>query len=148
MRIYLLFFVLIGCGVAPARSPQKIVVNPDDPSSGYYLAIAPATDKINAVLVLVDGFNGTPESVLQETKIPVTAAANGYLVIVAAMGPKIYADSIVVNKLNLLMNDVKKRYKVSADQFLLGGFSAGGTIALRYTELAKEAPEKTSLSNG
>lgn len=145
MRCTLLLFILIGCSTAPAQLPQKIVVNPDDPSSGYYLAIKPSTGNITAVLVLLDGFNGNPESVLQETKLPVTAAANGYLTIVAAMGPKIYADSTVVSKLNLLMNDVKQRFEVTADQFLIGGFSAGGTIALRYAELATEIPGKTVI---
>ncbi|WP_336518236.1 hypothetical protein [Pollutibacter soli] len=144
-RLVVLFLILTGCHSSPAQSPKKISVNHNDPASGYYLVIKPATDKIKGVLVLLDGFNGNPESVLQETKLPVTAAANGYLTIVAAMGPKMYADSTVVSKLNLLMDDVKKRFKVNADQFLIGGFSAGGTIALRYAELAKEMPEKTTV---
>ena len=75
-----------------------------------------------------------------ETMLPNTASANGILTITASMGQEIYADSVMIGKLNLLLRNIIQRYKVAPDKFELGGFSAGGTISLRYVELCKESP--------
>ncbi|HYE55351.1 MAG TPA: hypothetical protein VD996_10920, partial [Chitinophagaceae bacterium] len=61
---------------------------------------------------------------------------------------KIYADSAVIGKLNRILRDVIQRYKVRPDQFVMGGFSAGGTIALRYVELCKESPSRYPVNPG
>jgi pimeloyl-ACP methyl ester carboxylesterase len=55
-------------------------------------------------------------------------------------GAKLYADVHLRPKINRVLTDVLKRYAVKADQFVLGGFSAGGTVALRYTELCHQWP--------
>jgi hypothetical protein len=123
-----------------AQNYEKVVVNAKDSTSGYYLAVKPPTSSISGVLVLLDGFGGAAESIPVESMLPNIAYANGILTVAAAMGQKIYADSAVIGKLNLLLKDVIKRYNVAPDKFVIGGFSAGGTIALRYVELCKESP--------
>jgi dienelactone hydrolase len=144
MKYYVLscIYLFFTTSNVAAQQYQKVVVNEKDNTSGYYLAYKPTTDTISSVLFLLDGFGGAPESIQVESKLPNIAAANGILTIAASMGPKIYADSNVINKLNLLLQDVMQRYHVSRDKFVLGGFSAGGTIALRYVELCKEFPSK------
>jgi pimeloyl-ACP methyl ester carboxylesterase len=129
-----------------AQNYEKVVVNAKDSTSGYYLAVNPASNTINCVLFLLDGFGGSPESILVESKLPSIAYANGILTVAASMGQKIYADSAVIGKLNLLLQDVVQRYHVNRDKFVLGGFSAGGTIALRYVELCKENPLKYPIN--
>jgi pimeloyl-ACP methyl ester carboxylesterase len=123
-----------------AQSIEKIIVNQKDSLTGYYLAIQPASHTISNVLVMLPGYAQTPESIFPETKLHNVAYVNNILVIAVAEGPKIYADSAVVPKLNQVFKDVISRYGVRPDQFVLGGFSAGGTIALRYAELCKESP--------
>lgn len=127
---------------AAAQNHEKIVVNPKDTVSGYYLSVKPPTNTTEGVLVLLDGFGGRAESIFVESMLPNVAYANGILTVAAAMGNKIYADSAVIGKLNLLLKDVIQRYNVPANKFVVGGFSAGGTIALRYVELCKESPSK------
>jgi hypothetical protein len=134
--------IIVTCSNILAQQYQKVLVNPADSISGYYLAAMPASKQIDAVLFLLDGFGGSAEGVFSESKLPNAAYGNNVLTISACMGQKIYADSAVINKLNLLLSDIKKRFTVGADQFVIGGFSAGGTITLRYTELCKEWPTK------
>jgi pimeloyl-ACP methyl ester carboxylesterase len=121
-------------------------VNVKDTVSGYYLSVKPPTNTVNGVLVLLDGFGGRAESVFVESMLPNVAYANDILTVAVAMGEKIYADSVVIGKLNLLLRDAIKRYKVPPDKFVIGGFSAGGTIALRYAELCKESPSKYPIN--
>lgn len=133
------FFVLISVA-ASAQNYEKIVVNPRDTISGYYLSVTPQTKNIKGVLVLLDGFGGSAESIFPETKLQNVAYVNDILTVAIAMGNKIYADSIVIENLNILLKDVVKRYKIQPDKFVIGGFSAGGTISLRYVERCKETP--------
>jgi len=55
---------------------------------------------------------------------------------------KLTADSTLRRKINLVLNHVIEETKVEKDRFVLGGFSAGGAIALRYTELCYQFPDK------
>ncbi len=137
---FVLFCLLPFTEACRAQSVKKIVVDESDAASGYYLAVEPATNPLTGVLVLLPGYAQAPESVFPETKLPNVAYANNLLVVAVAGGAKLYADSTLTPRLNRVFRDIIKRYHVKPDQFVLGGFSAGGTIALRYTELCYELP--------
>lgn len=111
-----------------------------DPSilDGYYLVVKPNTDEFNGVLVLLPGFGQNAESIFPESKLHNVAYVNGMLTIAIAGGRKLYADESVIEKLNQALDHVKKNYSVSADQFVIGGYSAGGTISLRYAEYCNQ----------
>jgi pimeloyl-ACP methyl ester carboxylesterase len=121
---------------------QSIIVDGKDSISGYYLTIPPESGDIRGVVVLLPGFGQRAESVLPETKLHTTARDNGLLTIIWAAGPKLYADQPVQAKLTAVLEHVVNRYKVDREDFILGGYSAGGAIALRYTELCRQFPEK------
>lgn len=125
-----------------AQSVKKIVVNEKEFFSGYYLAVEPESDSIAGVLVLLAGFGQRAEDIFPETKLPQTASANHILTIAFAGGNKLYADSMTQSNLNAVLEDVLDTYKVDSNKFVLGGFSAGGMIALRYVELCNEFPDK------
>lgn len=122
--------------------PEKIVVDSTDSVSGYYLAVRPEGREIRGAMILLNGFGSPAEKIFPETRLPETAARAGMLTVCMAMGNKLYADSVVEQRLNALLGDVSRRYGVKPDAFVLGGFSAGGAIALRYTELCVEHPGK------
>lgn len=111
-----------------------------DPSilDSYYLAVKPTTDELNGVLVLLPGFGQDAESIFPESKLHNVAYANGILTIAIAGGRKLYADESVIEKLNQALEHVKTNYNVSANQFVIGGYSAGGTISLRYAEYCNQ----------
>ncbi|MBS1772688.1 MAG: alpha/beta hydrolase [Bacteroidetes bacterium] len=126
---------------ANAQEPQRIDVNPVEEISGHYLAIVP-NGEIKAVLVLLAGYSQGPENTLPETKLDSLAYDNNILTISFAAGYEVYARERVVNNLTAVLKDVVKRYKVDPSKFVLGGFSAGGTIALRYVELCNQYPDR------
>lgn len=135
-------YLVLFANAAVAQNYEKIIVDARDSVSGYYLAVGPPGPGITGVLVLLDGFGGRPEGIMVESMLPQVAYANNILTVAAGMGEKIYADSSVISKLNAITRDVIRRYGVAADKFVIGGFSAGGTISLRYAELCKENPSK------
>lgn len=143
--IILCFSMLIFKGIL-AQSVKKIVLDKDDERSGYYLAVEPQQeDTIKGVLLLFSGFGQYPESALPETKLHNVASANNILTIFFAGGDKLYVDSITLFKTNRLIQDVLTRYKIAKDKFVLGGYSAGGMLAMRYVELCNEFPNKFAI---
>lgn len=120
---------------------KKIVLDSSDIQSGHYLVVEPENkENISAVLVLLAGFGQIPENTPPETKLHKVAYANNILTVFYAGGNKLYADSITVVKLNTVIKDVIQRFKVKSNSFVLGGFSAGGMIVMRYVELCNEFP--------
>lgn len=143
MKQVFLFLLFVATGyVARAQNIEKIVVDSTADVAGYYLVVKPPTSDIQGVLVLLDGFGGRAEQIFPETKLHNAAYKNGILTVGLAQGNKVGADSVVVAHMNAVFKDIIGRYKVGPDAFILGGFSAGGTIALRYTQLCKENPEQ------
>jgi hypothetical protein len=118
------------------------VFNQKDSTNSYYLVIKPKSDSIAGALVLFSGFGQKAESIFPETKLDSVAYANNILTIAVAGGNKLYADSTVQSKLTAVFKDIIKNYKINPDRFVLGGYSAGGMIVLRYVELCNEFPDK------
>lgn len=126
-----------------SQTIKRIDLDQNDFYSGHYLVVEPEdTNKISGVLVLLAGFGQIPENTPPETKLHNVAFANNILTIFYAGGNKLYADSITQVKLTKIIKDVLTRYKVKSTNFILGGYSAGGMIAMRYVELCNEFPEK------
>lgn len=125
---------------------EKIVLDAQDPISGYYLAVPPKSGNIKGVLVLLPGFGQLAEAVLPDTDLDNEAYQNDLLTICFSMRTKLYADKITRQKLTTVLKDVLERYKTDRDKFVLGGFSAGGNIVLRYTELCKEFPDQYPIN--
>ena len=125
-----------------AQSLEKIVVDQKDEYCGYYYAVQPASDSIVGVLVLLAGFGQHAEDTPPETKLHNVAYSNNILTVFYAAGNKLYTDSITQYKLSKVIQDILTRYPVKANSFVLGGFSAGGMVAMRYTELCIAYPDK------
>lgn len=140
LTLFAFFISLISCS---AQETQRVELDftLDNQSKGYYLAIVPE-GKIEGTLVLLGGYGDVPESVLRETKIHEVAQKNNLLTVVLSIGARMYPDERTLNAINSYLADTIKRYHVSKETFVMGGMSAGGTVALRYTELCYEFPGK------
>ncbi len=139
----ILTILIFACADTYSQSIKKITIDENDFFSGHYLIVEPESiDSISGVLVLLAGFGQIPEDTPSETKLHHIAFENNILTIFYAAGNKLYADSITQLKLTRVLEDVLKRYKVKSNTFILGGFSAGGMIAMRYVELCNEFPDR------
>lgn len=138
--LVIVMILFINSQISFAQLLQKIELDTSDFYCGHYLAVVPQSDSISGVLVLLSGFGQRAEDTPPETKLHNVAYLNNILTIFYAAGNKLYADSSTRVKLNRVMRDVMTRYKVGKNSFVLGGFSAGGMIALRYVELCNEFP--------
>lgn len=120
---------------------EKIAFDVKDSTDGYYLAIQPLSKNIKGVVVLLTSFI-PPQSLLHETKLQNVAYVNDILTIVASTKQKLYADSSAINRINIILKDVTKRFSADTSKFTLAGYDEAGNIALRYTELTYENPSQ------
>lgn len=121
-------------------SAQKIaytLTNPGDTTKNYYLTVHPEGE-VKGFLLLLPGFGESPKQVLIESDLYTHASKAGYLIIIPALGDRsfFYIDNESHEKLNQLLNEVFKKYKLDQKPFFIGGFSFGGTMALQYAQRA------------
>ena len=137
----ILFFILLINNFLFCQSIKKIFLNEKDSLSDYYLALEPQ-DTVKGVLFLLSGFGQNAETIFPESKLFNVAYANRILTIAWGAGNKLYADSIVETQLTTIFKVIINKYKINSDKFVLGGYSAGGMIAMRYVELCNEFSDK------
>lgn len=129
---------------AAGQNYEKVIYG-DSTNQEYFLVVPPKSNKLLGALVLLPGFGQKAESIFPETKIHNTAYNNGILTIAIAGGRKLYLDDAVKERLDKALEYVKNRYDLTPDQFVIGGFSAGGTISLRYAEYCFESTAKSPV---
>ncbi len=133
--IFTLFIFI--CGSSSAQKFEKYIVDKADKTYGYYLAQEPE-GSIKSTLILFPGFSQKAESIPNETELDEVAYANNILVILISTGNKLYADDMMLDKINNILNDVKQKFSIDSQKVCVGGFSAGGTVAMRYVEKSIE----------
>jgi hypothetical protein len=111
----------------------------------FYYSLLPQ-NKIVGALVLMPSTWERPESVITNNKkLSQLAADNGLVVIVPSSNMHICLDQPVTDFLNGVFNEAILKYKIPKDKFILGGFSLGGIVTLRYAELAFTDNTKTAI---
>ena len=139
-------FTLLTLSSVLGQNFEKVVFNDKD-ADDYYIQLKPPTGKINGALILLPGYAEKAESVFPSSNLFNTAYANDIWTIAIAGGEKIYADEKVIDKLNRGLADfIKRNPNVPKDKFVIGGFSAGGTICLRYAEYSIKNPSNTPIT--
>ncbi|MEQ8473273.1 MAG: hypothetical protein RIC35_18905 [Marinoscillum sp.] len=105
-----------------------------------YTAVAPPANA-KGMIVFLPGFNQPIEDLLKETAFQNLAYIHGLATIFIPIGPKLFADRSVVKLLNEAINTAMAKYNIPKDKVIIGGFSAGGTIALRYSQFCIKYPD-------
>lgn len=128
---------------ANAQSPEKTYLNPADSSLNYYITYKPQ-GPVKAWLLLLTSFGETPEMAAGETDIHQKAAALGIMTIYASLQEgrqSFFIDSRSQATLDGLIPQLQQKYQLQKLPFYLGGFSLGGSGAVRYAERAYSNPQ-------
>lgn len=110
--------------------------NSKDSTTNYYMTIK-SVGPPKGLLVLLPGYGELPEYVYNETNIPKEAARRGLLTIVVTLQQgfqSFYIDDTSQQTLVDVIREVQAKYKVERKKLYVGGFSLGGSGAVRYAE--------------
>ena len=142
--LLLCLFLVESCAQPKASDEltvEKIIIDEADEHFGYYMSVKPKGE-IKAVMVLFPGFGQKSEDIFRDTDLHKVAYENGIMTVGFSGKMRFSADDWIQEKLSNVLKDVKEKTEVAEDNFFLGGFSAGGVIALRYAELCYEFQDK------
>jgi hypothetical protein len=108
---------------------------PNKPTSelAFYL-LAARQPAPRGVLLLLPGFGGKANHVFAETALGREAALAGFVTVVPTLNNRLYLDSAGAHLLDEVLRRVTQQYPTVGRTLFLGGFSAGGHIALAYAE--------------
>jgi hypothetical protein len=118
---------------------ETVFLNEKDSSSNMYVAVFPKGEIIKSFMILLDGFGNSPHSALSQTEIPTFAAKAGMLTIMPVLktGSTYWgSDSASQKSLKEMIDFIVTKYRLNDKDFYIGGFSIGGTCAVKYVELS------------
>lgn len=138
----LLVLTLFTSIISNGQKIETVYLNAKDSTSDMYIAVAPENGQAKSFMVLLDGFGNSPKDVLFQTDIPKYASQQGILTIIPILktGPTYFgSDSASQQSLKEIISLVVTKYDLNGKDFYIGGFSIGGTCAVKYAELSVQA---------
>ena len=142
--IYLFPFLLITPAIWAQKSSKKddlkfeqIFLDPEDQMHMHYLIIYPKTESYKGYVLLFPGFGEYPAQVVQETQLPIDLANAGYLTIIPTLqngSLSFGVDSASVATIHQIHQDVLSKNKLTNTPLILGGFSIGGSAAVKFAQ--------------
>ncbi len=138
-KIKLLILTLFICFISYGQRIETVYLNTKDSTTNMYVAVFPENEEITSLMILLDGFGNSPKDVLAQTDIPKYASQQGILTIIPLLktGPSYFgSDAASQQSLKEIIEFVVAKYHLKDKNFYIGGFSIGGTCAVKYAELA------------
>jgi dienelactone hydrolase len=138
--IVLTIFVLTS---AHAQKMEKVYLDKNDSTRNCYTLIYPPSIPWRGYVVILPGFGETADRVLEQTDLPKLTAQNGFLTIIPTLQDGVLSfgiDSISQQSLNTVVEHVRSNHKLLDQRFYVGGFSIGGSCAIKYAQNANLKP--------
>ncbi|MBN9385910.1 MAG: hypothetical protein J0H74_34460 [Chitinophagaceae bacterium] len=140
MRKALLFaLTLFAREISFGQTLETVYLNAKDSTTNMYIAVVPQNGQINSFLFLLDGFGNSPRDVLVQTDLPKYASRQGIITFIPILktGALYFgSDTASQQSLKEMIELVAAKYQLRGKSFFIGGFSIGGTCAVKYAELA------------
>lgn len=129
----------INCNGQKVSNPkiEKVFLDKSDSTKNWYTIIYPPKLPWTGYLFLIPGFGETAEDVLQQTDLPKKLAQSGILTIIPTFQDGVLSlgvDSLSQQTFDRILKDVTSKHKLLDLKFYVGGFSIGGSCAIKYAE--------------
>jgi len=122
-----------------AQKLETVYLDTQDSTNNMYIAVVPEGKPIISFMFLLDGFGAAPKDILVQTELAKHTAQKGILTILPILktGPLYFGVDIASQQsLKQQIESVIVKYKLQGKDFYIGGFSIGGSCAIKYAELA------------
>ena len=139
MKIAFLLFNIFVFLFSNGQKTETVYLNAKDSSANLYIVVYPSTTQWRGFLFLIPGMFQKPQDVLRQTDLPKHAVQQGILTIIPTFKTGISSfgiDTATQASFLELLRHVTNKYKLDGKKFFLGGFSIGGSCALKYAQLA------------
>jgi hypothetical protein len=145
--LIILTFLLFGinCNGQQVYNPkmEKVFLDEKDTTKYCYTILYPPKLPWTGYIFLIPGFGETAENVLQQTDLPNKLALNGILTIIPTFQDGVLSfgvDRLSQQTFDRILKDVTSKHQLIDKKFYVGGFSIGGSCAIKYAENAAIKP--------
>lgn len=114
-----------------------------DGKSFNYSVLQPG-DSIKGILLLFPGKGENPKSVFKKTTLPGMLVTKGYLTIVPSLKYALFADELIRKQLLEVLR-IESENKLLTQGLAIGGFSAGGSVAVSFAAYLVSQGATTNL---
>src|SRR5690349_4140589 len=97
MKVVFSICLLLAFNTTFAQYIEKKWFDKTDSVYGYYTVIPPSTNRIQGVLLLLDGFGGNADQFFSETRIHNVSWNNDILTVAIPTGMRLYADKSMID---------------------------------------------------
>lgn len=136
MRLFLIIFIVLSTTIGFSQAPLTYYL---DDSAWEYSVVTPP-GKAKGLIVFLPSFSQPSRNLLEEVKFQNLAYMYGLTTLIIPGGAKLYADKEVTKMITEAVTKVMKDHDIPKNKVVFGGFSAGGTIALRYAQYCISFP--------
>lgn len=119
-----------------AQKTEKRYLDADDTTKNHYTILYPSVPWKGYVF-LIPGFGETAENVMMQTNLPQELTQNGLLTVIPTLQDGVLSfgvDDASQQSLKRMMKEVTEQHKLQDLPLYIGGFSIGGSCALKYAE--------------
>jgi hypothetical protein len=123
---------------------EKIFLDKNDSTKNCYTIIYPPKNIWTGFIFIIPGFGETATEVLEQTDLPKLSAQNGLLTIIPTFQDGVLSfgvDSLSLQAFDNIFKDVISKHKLADKPFYIGGFSIGGSSAIKIAETSKVKPK-------
>lgn len=123
---------------------EKVFLDKNDSTKNCYTLIYPLKNNWTGFIFIIPGFGETATEVLQQTDLPNLLAQNGLLTIIPTFKDGVLSfgvDSLSLQSFDNIFKDVVSKHKLADNSFYIGGFSIGGSSAIKIAETSKIKPK-------
>jgi hypothetical protein len=138
-KILIAFITIFSCFQCIGQKTDTIYLSPNEKLANKYIIIYPETKPYKGFMFLIPGMFQKGSDVLIQTTLPQKSAQKGILTIIPTFETGISSfgiDNKTQQSFIEILDDVIKRNHLENVKFYLGGFSIGGSCAIKYAELA------------
>ena len=141
LTILVFLLLVFNCSGQKLSVPkiEKVFLDKTDTTKNCYTIIYPTKFPWIGYMFLIPGFGEPTEEVLLQTDLPKKLASKGILTIIPTFEDGVLSfgvDSLSQQSFNNILRDVTKKHKLIDLRFYVGGFSIGGSCAIKYAENA------------
>jgi hypothetical protein len=137
LRLKLTIFTLFILTNSFGQKIEKVFLDKNDSSKNCYTIIYPPKLPWTGYILIIPGFGETAERVLEQTDLPKLTAKSGLLTIIPTFQDGVLSfgiDNLSQQSFNNIILDVREKHKLTDLNYYVGGFSIGGSTAIKYAE--------------
>ena len=125
--------------------PARLCINDRFSKELAYYQLDTLIDKPLGLLVLLPGLGELPFQVFAQSALAMKAARAGIVTIVPSLNSRVYLDSPSRIFLDEVIRAALTTHNIAGNKVVMGGFSAGGHLALAYTQVLYKDSLRTGV---